>query len=120
MPSNRGRNTKGKNSGSSVEGQNLNGNDAILGRLENLVSGNLSKLNQVILQNIEMKESIASINTEITELKSSLQFMDDTVNKLKDDMNQRVKVGVYEAFKQEMMDKLNDMENRNKQNNIVF
>ena len=46
-----------------------------------------------------MKKSIASINTEITELKSSLQFMDDTVNKLKDDMNQHVEVGVYEAFK---------------------
>ena len=35
-------------------------------------------------------------------------------------MNQSVEVGVYEAFKQEMMDKLDDMENRNKRNNIVF
>ena len=96
MSSKRGRNTEGKNSGSTVEGQNLNSSDAILGRLENLVSGNVSKLNQIISQNVEMKKSIASINTEITKLKTNLQFMDDTVNKLKDGMNQRVEVGVYE------------------------
>ena len=61
-----------------------------------------------------------SINTEIIKLKSSLQFMDDTVNKLKEDMNQHVEVGMYETFKQEVMDKLDDMENCDKRNNIVF
>ena len=120
MSSNKGKNTEGKHSGSTVEGQNQNSSGAILRRLENLVSSNVSRLNQIISQNVEMKTSVASIDTEITKLKSSLQFMNDTVNKLKKDMNQHVEMGVYEAFKQEVMDELDDMENRDKRNNIVF
>ena len=85
-----------------------------------MINGNVAKLNQILSQNIEMKSAISSINTEITSLKSSLQFMDGTIDKLKEGVCQRAEVGLFEAFKNNIMDKLDDLENREKRNNLVF
>ena len=115
MSSNRGRRSDIKNS-SQIDGHAQDGNDDILQRLEIMINGNLAKLNQILSQNIEMKNAISSITIS----KSSLQFMDGTVNELKEDMCQRVELGVSEAFENDVVDKLDDLENRKKRNNLVF
>ena len=101
MSSNRGKRYDTTNSSQAdcQTHQAQDGNNAILERLEIMIDGSVAKLNQIFSQNIEMKSAISSINTEITSLKSSLQFMDGTVDKLKEDVCQRVELGVFEAFK---------------------
>ena len=64
--------------------------DAILNRLEALIAGNTVKLDQIIAQNAETKQSIEQINTDLTDLKSNMQSMDTTIENLKATVEEKV------------------------------
>ena len=72
--------------------------DAILKRFEMLIAGNQVKLDKILTQNAEMNKSIALINTEVTGLKQSLEFMDKTVNELKTDIKSKADKDAFEKF----------------------
>ena len=69
---------------------------------------------------MEVKNSIANINTEITKMKASLQSMDTTVEKLKMDIDDKVDKKAFEKYQVEVSRKIDDLMNRSMRNNIVF
>ena len=78
------------------------------------------KINQILAQNVDVKNSIANINTEITNVKASLQSMDTTVEKLKMDIDDKVDKKAFEKYQVEVSRKIDDPMNRSMRNNVVF
>ena len=118
MPTNK---DKKQESGGVADGKSSGAEkDAILNRLEALIAGNTVKLDQIIAQNAETKQSIEQINTDLTDLKSNMQFMDTTIENLKATVEEKVEKGVFQKFQEDVNRKIDDLTNRSMRNNMVF
>ena len=83
-------------------------------------SENDSKMNQILKQTLDLQEKISELGSVVTELKSSLSFMNKSVESLQKEMKDKVDTQVFADFKEEMVKKIDDLENRSKRNNLVF
>ena len=109
MPTNK---DKKQESGGVADGKSFGAEkDAILNRLEALIEGNTVKLDQIITQNAETKQSIEQINTDLTDLKSNMQSMDTTIENLKATVEEKVEKGVFHKFQEEVNHKIDDLTN---------
>ena len=118
MPTNK---DKKQESGGVTDGKSSGAEkDAILNRLEALIAGNTVKLDQIIAQNAETKQSIEQINTDLTDLKSNMQSMDTTIENLKATVEEKVEKGVFQQFQEQLNRKIDDLTNRSMRNNMVF
>ena len=95
----------------------------VLDKLEVLAkrkSENDSKINEILKQTSDLQEKISELGSVVTELKPSLSFMNESVESLQKEMKDKVDTQVLADFKEEIVKKIDDLENRSKRNNLMF
>ena len=78
------------------------------------------KLDRILLQNSELQLKASSLTNEVNDIKISLDFMSKTVEDLQTQVNGKADVSVVKELSKDVYDKLDDLENRSKRNNLVF
>ena len=77
-------------------------------------------MTQILKQTLDLQEKINELGSVGTELKSSLSFMNESVESLQKEMKDKVDAQVFADSSEDMVKKIDDLENRSKRNNLVF
>ena len=77
-------------------------------------------MTQILKQTLDLQEKINELGSVGTELKSSLSFMNESVESLQKEMKDKVDAQVFADSSEDMVKKTDDLENRSKRNNLVF
>ena len=108
--------------------------NAILEKLEEFKAENDAKLGQILTQTSDLQTKVSSLRDEVVDLKSSMGFMNGTMEKLEEEMKDKVDIKTLEEVKEnlrlQMEDlknhsqtlflQLDDLKNRSKRNNIIM
>ena len=78
------------------------------------------KLDRILLQNSELQLKVSSLTNEVNDIKNSLDFMSKTVEDLQTQVNENADVSMVKELSKDVYDKLDNLENRSKRNNLVF
>ena len=78
------------------------------------------KLDRILLQNSELQLKVSSLTNEVNDIKISLDFMSKMVEDLQTQVNGKADVSVVKELSKDVYDKLDNLENRSKRNNLVF
>ena len=113
---------KGKDAGKDeMEGKY----NAILGKLTALTQGkseNNSKLSQILTQitELQLTGKLGTLSEDVTELKNSIACISTSVENLEKDVEGKLDKLEFLNFKKQILDKIDDLENRSRRNNLVF
>ena len=77
-------------------------------------------MTQIMKQTLDLQEKINELGNVGTELKSSLSFMNESVESVQKEMKDKVDAQVFADSSEDMVKKIDDLENRSKRNNLVF
>ena len=85
----------------------------ILDKLDALTKGKADsdgKLSQILIHTLELQTKIGDLGSDVTSLKSSLNFINTTVEELKSNIKNKVDKQVFKAYKKETAQKIDDLE----------
>ena len=97
--------------------------NATLGMLDALTQGKLeidSKLSQILTQTTELQGKLDTLSKDVTELKNSIAYISTSVENLEKDVEVKLDKLEFLEFKKQILDKIDDLENRSRRNNLLF
>ena len=71
-----------------------------------------SKLSQIVVHTSELQTKIGDLGFDVTSLKSSMDFINTTVEELISNIENKVDKQVFEVYQKKMAQKIDDLEKR--------
>ena len=104
--------------------ENLEGKiESILEKLDVICTGRSEdkrKLDEILKQTTVLQNELANLNTEVKKLQEDLSHVDKNITDIQKEMELKTSIADFEKFKEEILRKADDLENRSKRNNLVF
>ena len=104
--------------------KNLEGKiESILEKLDVICTGRSEekrKLDESLKQTTVLQNELANLNTEVKKLQEGLSHADKNITDIQKEMELKTSIADFEKFKEEILRKADDLENRSKRNNLVF
>ena len=97
--------------------------ESVLEKLDVICTGRSEdkrKLDEILKQTTALQNELAKLNTKVKKLQKDLSHADKNITDIQKEMELKTSITDFEKFKEEILRKTDDLENRSKRNNLVF
>ena len=78
------------------------------------------KPDEILKQTTALQNELANLKTEVKKLHEDLSYADKNITDIQKEMELKTSIADLKKFKEEILRKTDDLENRSERNNLVF